>query len=213
MATIVYSKRQFIQRIRQHLANGIPNAEFRPSENEVLLYIDSAIAAAIVNTVYNNAKITGVKEIPEGFLVTTTLGALTQNTSTLEWYADLPQPPLSLPLGESVSNVSFANGGMITPISNKRVPYREMMPIFPGTRYRVVGGRIYLKSYDGSSLVNETIEVEMLATRTTDVDEPMAVSDDVMSTVFDMVIQRCMQRFGVPQDILKDNLTPGNKSS
>lgn len=213
MATIVQSKRMFIERVRRHLANNFPNSEFALSENEVLLYIDSALAASIVGTIYNNAKITGVMETPEAFLVTTQLGALTQNTSSLEWYADLPQPPLSMPLGYSITNINFSNGGMISMIKNKRVPYREYLPIMPGTRARVEGGRVYLKNSDGSSLYGQTVEVQMIANRTTDIDEPMNVADDVMETVFNMVIQKCVQRFGVPQDIILDGLAPGNKSS
>lgn len=213
MALIPQSKRQFVERVLRHLANNFPNAEFGISENEVLLYVDSALAAAITNTIMNGAKITGIKETPEAFIVSTTLGALTQNASTLEWYASLPQPPLSLPLGTSVTNVCFSNGAMIPLIKSKRTAYRSFLPTIPGTTARIMGGTIYLKTYDGGSLYGESIEVEMIQNRTSDLDAEMNVADDVMDAVFSLVITRCLQRFGVPQDIIKDNLPPGSKAS
>lgn len=211
--SVTYTKRLFIERVMRHLANEFPTTEFSITTNEMMLYVDSAIAASIVGATYNNAKLTGILETPEAFVVTTELGPLTWNTKTDEWYAELPQPPLSLPLGHSITNIAFEDGSPIFMIKIKRVPYLKFLPRPTGCSARVEGGTVYIKQNGGGSLANEAISVTMLANRTSDLDTPMDVADDVMEVVFQQVVKTCLQRFGVPLDIVKDELTSGNKSS
>jgi hypothetical protein len=105
---IAYTKKQLIQRIRQHMVDGYPTAEFGSSENEVLLYIDQALAYTLVGQVWNNAKIEGSIAVPEAYITTYALPALQQDNITKEWYSTLPQPPINLPLGYSLTGY-FAN--------------------------------------------------------------------------------------------------------
>src|SRR5712671_1707676 len=104
MASLIqYTKKLLIQRIRQHIANDWPDANFSTSTNEVLLYIDQAIAPTIIGQVYQGAKVEGNLAMPEGYLTTYLLPALTKNSITGYWTSTLPQPPLSLPLGYSIT--------------------------------------------------------------------------------------------------------------
>lgn len=99
MASLIpYTKKLLVQRIRQDLANDFPDSEFEISEREVLLHIDQALAFSIVGQVWNNAKVTGSMDVPEGYLTTYELSSLVQNPNTADWYAALPQSPVSLPL-------------------------------------------------------------------------------------------------------------------
>jgi hypothetical protein len=53
----------------------------------------------------------------------------------------------------------------------------------------------------------------MIRTRTESMDEKLQVADDVVETVFGLVIKRIIERTQMPQDIVDDNLPAGNKAS
>jgi hypothetical protein len=213
-----YSNRTFIQRIKNDLNNDLPNSNFTISDNLILFHIDQAKATAMIGNVYANAKVEGVITMPEGFLTTYLLSTLLKDESTAEWYADLPQPPVSLPLGYSLTDAYFASSvdGLRTtlyPIESKRVPYREHMPMMPGTRYRVVGKRIYAKASNGGQLLGKNLYVTMAKTRSTGLDEELNLPDDVIDAVYNLVMDKMKKRIMNPQDIIQDGLPAGNKSS
>lgn len=209
---ITYSKKMLIERIKRHMADGFPNDEFTMTDNEILLYIDSALAALLVGNVYGLAKVTGAIATPEAYIVTTELDALIQDNVTGEWYATLPQTPISLPLGYSITNVYFGTEPVL-PIKTQRVAFRDFMPKPIGSSYRVKGNNIYVKAKDNSALAPYTLYVDMVSTRTSDVNESMNVPDDIIQSVFDTVVERCIKRLAMPKDIVKDYLGAGNKSS
>lgn len=215
---IVYSKLQLIQRIKQHIANGFPSYSFSATNNEVLLYIDTAIAFTIVGQCYAGAKLSGSLEMPEGWLITYQLAPLVQDRVSKFWYSSLPQPPLSLPLGYSITDVRFGDlvlgkSKTVMPIKTKRVAYRENMPIPFGVRYWVEGSKIWLAASNGQSLLNQNVYVQMPATRTTDINAPMNMLDDAIELIFKNVTDKLIQRMQIPKDIIQDNLPAGNKSS
>lgn len=214
---VTYSRKMFIQRIRKHLNNGYANDAWATSDREIMLYIDQAIAFGIVGQAWNNAKLTGVMEVPEAYLITYQLLALTQDPVLMEWYATLPQPPVSLPLGYSINQVYSATTAMgkginFLPIKGKRVGYREFMPMPSGGSYRVENNTIWLKSNDGYPLLNIPIYVQMPTSRTSDITQNMNLPDDVIQIIFDTVVQRLIQRYSQPKDIVHDDLPAGNNS-
>ena len=100
------------------------------------------------------------------------------------------------------------------PVSAKRSSYRNLMPQFPGISYRVNNGQeIRLKAYQNATLYNNTIFVEMPISRTDDKNATMNLPDNIISLVFERVVQKCLQRYNIPQDIIDDNLPAGNKTS
>lgn len=215
---VPYNRKQLIERIIKHLADGFPNDSFAASANEINLYIDQAVAFSIVGKAYENAKIEGVLAVPEAFEVTYNLGIMLQDDNTNEWYATLPQPPLSLPLGYSIADVYFILPGMgrsesAFPIKNKRVPYRNYMPIPTGTSYRTENSIIWVKGSQGQPLSGGSLYVQMPVNRGTDLTAPMNMPDDVIMSVFDSVVKELAQRYQLPKDIIKDSLPAGNKSS
>lgn len=212
---IAYTKKMLVQRLRQHLANDYPNDEFSISEREMLLYIDQALAFNVVGQVYAGAKVLGTLEVPEGFLTTYELATLVQNSVTGDWYATLPQPPISLPLGYSITRAYFAdatNGVSqeILPIKAKRAAYRNLMPRPAGAEYRINGSVMYITANDGQPLFNYTVYVEMIKTRTDSIDEVLQMPDDAIEWVFNNVFQKCVQRFQMPKDVILDDIGPGN---
>ena len=215
---LLFSWLQLIQRAKRHINNDFPGADFNISDNEVLLYINDAMSFGLVGQVYNGAKLTGVMEVPEAYLVTFLLPALQQDITTRKWYSTLPQPPLSLPLGYSINRVYFAdsiNGEGIdcSMIKAKRVGRRINMPLQYGVRVWVENKRILFAASDGSSLLSKTAYVQMPSTRAVNITDIINLPDDAVEVVFTKVIMKLKERLQLAQDIIQDDIASGNKSS
>jgi hypothetical protein len=211
---IQYTKKLLVQRIKQHIADGYPSEDFSSSENEILLYVDQALASTIVGQTYSGAKVEGSLVVPDAYYTTYKLPSLAQDNVTSYWYTTLPQPPLSLPLGYSIDNVYFANpvngrGMNVFLIKAKRVAYRENMPMPFGVRAWVEGNTLYLMASDGTSLLNQDLYARMASSRTASVDDVMNVPDDAIATIFDNVVQKLIQRMQLQKDVVKDDLPSG----
>ena len=215
---IAYTKQQLVQRIRQHIVNDFPSSEISVTENEVLLYIDQAVAFNMVGQVWNMAKIEGNIAMPESYLTTYHLSALSQDALTNEWYSTLPQPPVSLPLGYSITDVypvlaGSGRGDSFFPIKSKRTSYRNFMATMPGGRYKISGSKIILEASDGGSLLGYTFYVEMAKTRTESMSEALNLPDDAIESIFSNVVAKLKDRLQMPKDIIADDISSGNKSS
>lgn len=218
MAQLTYSKAQLIERIQKHLSNGFPGSDWKITTNEMLLYIDSNIPFVLKNQMFELAKVNGVLETIEAYLVTYNYTITSQDTNTKEWYVTLAQPPLALPTGYDLTQVYIANpsdgksqNGF--PIKVKRVPYRNYMAKPSGFSYRISGQTLYMQVSDGSSLYNQNLFVEQPVSRTTDINAAMNLPDDALEMLFNKVVATILQRYQVPQDVIQDNLAPGNKTS
>ncbi len=215
---IAYTKKQLIQRIRQHIANDFPSADFSTTENETLLYIDQALAFNLVGQVYAQAKIEGNIAVPEAYLTTYLLPALQQDSVTKQWYTTLPQPPISLPIGYSIDRGYFANsadglGKNVFFIKAKRVAYRNSMPRPQGVNASIEGSKIILDASDGSSLLGQNFYVRMASTRTSSLSDTMNVPDDALEMIFNNVVMKLKDRLQLPKDVIQDDISAGNKSS
>jgi hypothetical protein len=215
---IAYTKQSLIERIRRHVANDFPASSFSTSENEVLLYIDQALAFLMVGQTYQMAKVEGNLAVPEGWLTTYNVSIPSVDIPSGYWYCTLPQPPVSLPLGYSINRVYAAQAGSgqgidFFPIKAKRVGYRKYMPMPEGARYWVDGSKLWLAANDGSSLLSYTIYVNMVKTRTESLSEVMNIPDDAIEGIFNNVVQKLVHRLQLPKDIIVDDISAGNKSS
>ena len=215
---LVYSWRTLIQRIRRHINNGFPGADNKVTENEYLLYVNEAMSFGLIGQVYAGAKITGYIEVPEAYIVNLLLPELQQDKVTRYWYSTLPQPPLSLPLGYSINRVYFANendgiGVDCIAIKAKRVGRRKDMPMQFGVRYWVENSRIWLAASNGTSLLNQPLYVSMPSTRAANLTDVINLPDDAIEMIVSKVLVRMKERLQLPQDIIKDDLPAGNKTS
>lgn len=218
MAISTHTKKIFIERLKRDLNNNFPSGDFSISDNEILLVIDQSLAYSMVGNVYNMAKLEGTITTPEAYLSRYNITGLTQDSNTGEWYATLPQPPVSLPLGYSITDVFFSQSAYgvsqpVLPIEAKRVPYRQYMPLPTGIRYYVKGNIIYLKESKGASLQGQNLFVEMAKTRTTDINEEMNLPDDVIETIYNLSMDKLRKRIMNPQDTIQDNLPAGPKTN
>jgi hypothetical protein len=209
----------FLQRIRKHVSDTrLISDSFSASDKEILLYIDSALAVTMVGQVYNNAKIEGNIAVPEAYLTTYSLASPVSDPDTGYWFSSLPQPPVSLPLGYSINRVYFTNPEFgvsqdAIPIKAKRLAYRGNLPMPTGVRYWVENLLLWMAASNNQSLANMNLKVQMVKTRTDNINEDMALPDDAIEGIFTRVVQSLVQRYGLPQDIIKDDLPSGNKSS
>lgn len=218
MAALQYTKRSLIQRIEKHLNDGFPGEDWPVTTNEMLLYIDAALPVVMKGQMFELAKVTGFLEVPEAYLVTYSYTISNQNANTLEWYVTLAQPPLALPTGYDITSVYIADPSSgrsqnAYPISAKRKAYRNYMPKPSGFFYRVETQTMLLETADGSSLLGYNLQVQMPISRTTDLDAVMSMPDDAIEMVVDKVIAKILQRYQIPQDVVKDGLPAGNKTS
>lgn len=212
---IAYTKKMLVQRLRQDIANDFPDAEFAFSEKETLLHIDQALAFNAVGQVYAGAKVLGTLEVPEGYLTRYLLATLIQDQITSEWYATLPQPPVSLPLGYSITRAYFASTEFgvsqeILPIKAKRAAYRNNMPRPAGAEYKINNSTIYITANDGSPLYGLSVYVEMLNTRTSSITETLNLPDDHIEQIYNLAYQKLVQRYKMPKDVLVDDIGAGN---
>lgn len=213
---ITYTKKLLAQRLRQDIANDFPDDEFAFSEREALLHIDQALAFNAVGQVYAGAKVLGTLEVPEGYLTRYALSALVQDTVTGEWYATLPQPPVSLPLGYSITRAYFASAEFgvsqeILPIKAKRAAYRNNMPRPAGAEYKVSNGSIiYITANDGFPLAGLQVYVEMLNTRTSSMTDVLNLPDDAIEGIYNLAYQKLVQRYKMPKDVITDDIGAGN---
>jgi hypothetical protein len=211
---IAYTKKQLVERIKRHIANGWPTSTFSASDFEVLLYIDQAAAFTVVGQMYNMAKVEGNLATPEAWLTTYTLSTLSNDAPSGYWYSTLPQPPVSLPLGYSINRVYAAEAGSgqsqeLLPIKAKRVGYRKNMPLPGGARYWVTGSKIWMGMSDGSSMLDYTVYVEMIKTRTESLTETLNLPDDAIEAIFQNVVGKLIQRMQLPKDVVTDDLPSG----
>ncbi len=213
-----YTKRAFVERVVKHLNDDFPGEDWKITSSEILMYIDSGIPSVLKTQAYENAKITGLLEIPEAYLVNFQFTISSKDDNTKEWYVTLPQTPLELPTGYDITNVFLAdptNGRSRNgfPIKNKRVAYRDYMPKPTGFFYRLEGQKMFMKATDGASLLNYNLNVQMPVSRTSDLDDPMNLPDGAIEPLFQKTVSLILQRYQIPQDIVQDNLPAGNKSS
>lgn len=217
MAIVPYTKKMLLQRIQKHMANGFPNDAFATSQKEIILYIDQAISFLIVGKAYEIAKIEGSLEVPEAFLVTFNLGSPTQDSVTGNWSSVLPQTPLSLPIGYSITHVYFANSSEgqsldVFPIKNKRLGFRNYMPKPTGCFYWVENNTLWLAANNGQPLSQQTLYVQMPVSRTEDMNDNMAIPDDIIQPVFDTVVKELTNRYMMPKDVVNDDLPAGSNN-
>lgn len=217
---IPYNWKQLIQRIRKHLNNGFPNDSYTTSDNEILLYINQANAFGLVGQVWMGAKVTGIMEVPDGYMATVLLPPLAEDLVTGDWITTLPQPPIGLPLGYSINRIYSAGPGNqgnqdFFMIKANRVGRRANMPMPGGIRAWVDYTNATIlrcRASDNQPLLGKPVYVQMPITRTTDITLPMNLPDDAIEGIFNSVVMQLTKRYQEPKDVINDDLPAGNNT-
>lgn len=212
---VPYSKNMFIELIRNFLSNGYAGDAFAISDNEILLHIDQSVSDKIPQLTYKNAQIEGVIEVPDAFLITFLLTALQLDAPTGYWYSTLPQAPLSLPSGYDINRAYTAQSKYgpsedFFRIESKRLGYKRYLPMMPGIYFWVENNKIWFMASNNILLNGIPVYVQMPTGRTSDLDAPLNMPDDIIMMCFNEVIQQLLERFKVPRDNIVDSEPSGN---
>jgi len=215
---ISYTPQMLVERTKKHINDGFPGNDWNVSDNEILLYLYSAIPSIMKGQMFENAKVGGILDTPEAYLVTYQFNVTSKNAATNEWYVTLPQTPLALPNGYQITDAyisaaGFGRGQAINFVSAKRVSYRSNLPQAPVVYGRIENNKAYFYAYNGASLLNQTLNIQMPISRFTDVTEVLRIPDDTIQGMFEYAVKSILQRYSIPKDIIEDSLPAGNKSS
>jgi hypothetical protein len=204
------NKNQLIERVQRYLSNGLVSDDFAPSKNEISLYINDAIAAVVTKTAKGNYGLDAVLSVPEGVLSRFSFTSFTKDSGTGEWYVTLPDAPLSLPLGYSISDVYFTGtkgrGIPCYAVNQKAESYFRNLPRPTAAYYYIEGGKMYL--CDINLLATDlTLKVVMVSPSSTNDDSTINLSPDLVQEVFNIVVAQMTQRFATMK---VDNNNDGN---
>lgn len=203
------TRKILIEQIRRIFYGGVPNDDATLSEKEVNVYINEAIAyMAKVN--YSDAiKLDGIENISDSFYATFKNLSITRDSDTGYYSLDLPQVPLGLSRGYSISTVTFPTSTGLAkspiPISPRELDYVDQLKQPPSKIfYWSEGKKLWFKSY--TNLVGKFAIVRMVSTETSDMDAEVNVPQEYITDIINMVLSQLKIRKGTPEDAVNDGV-------
>ena len=203
------TRKILIEQIRRIFYGGVPNDDATLSEKEVNVYINEAIAyMAKVN--YSDAiKLDGIENISDSFYATFKNLSITRDLDTGYYSLDLPQVPLGLSRGYSISTVTFPTSTGLAkspiPISPRELDYVDQLKQPPSKIfYWSEGKKLWFKSY--TNLVGKFAIVRMVSTETSDMDAEVNVPQEYITDIINMVLSQLKIRKGTPEDTVNDGV-------
>lgn len=203
------TRKILIEQIRRIFYGGVPNDDATLSEKEVNVYINEAIAyMAKVN--YSDAiKLDGIENISDSFYATFKNLSITRDSDTGYYSLDLPQVPLGLSRGYSISTVTFPTSTGLAkspiPISPRELDYVDQLKQPPSKIfYWSEGKKLWFKSY--TNLVGKFAIVRMVSTETSDMDAEVNVPQEYITDIINMVLSQLKIRKGTPEDTVNDGV-------
>lgn len=205
------TRQQLIDRIFRFYYDGIPSDDASLSNNEVDLYINDAIASVMNKQAMDAYNITGIMQVPEGYVTTYTIPTPSLNDLTGFYYSTIPHPPFGLPGDNGVSSVFFGGGmGMSKPILHVKpneVDYFTSMPMPPQAAfYWIEGNKIYFWCRTDITHISDTIYIRMSSNVQSDNSTILNIPPDAVELVFTDVIQKLLPRKNIRQDNVNDGI-------
>jgi hypothetical protein len=210
---MIVTTNQMIDRVRRGYYNNFPSDDSVLSDNELLLHINDAVAVVATKQANESYAITGIVNVPEGYLTTYKLTSFTKDADTGYYTSSLPHPPFGLPQNSGINSVFFTGvKGQSKPIlyvSANEVDYFRSMPHPPTAAYYwIEGATLFL--WVKTNLTSTTkVSVRMATHITSSLDASINVPPDAISMVYDLVMQKIMAR----KNIIADNITDGTERS
>jgi hypothetical protein len=203
------TRKVLIEQIRRIFYGGVPNDDATLSEKEVNVYINEAIAyMAKVN--YSDAiKLDGIENISDSFYATFKNLSITRDSDTGYYSLDLPQVPLGLSRGYSISTVTFPTSTGLAkspiPISPRELDYVDQLKQPPSKIfYWAEGKKLWFKSW--TNLVGKFAIVRMVSTENSDIDAEINVPQEYITDIINMVLSQLKIRKGTPEDTVNDGV-------
>jgi hypothetical protein len=207
---MIVSTQNMIDRVRRAYYNDFPNDQSVLSDNEILLHINDVVAQVATKQANDAYTITGIVNVPDGYLTTFKITSFTRDADTGYYYSSLPHPPLGLVQNSGVNSVFFTGiKGQSRPVlyvSANEVDYFRNMAHPPNAAYYwIEGGTLFM--WVKSMLPTGTkVSVRMATHVTSNLDASINVPPDAVGMVFDLVMQKLLQRKSIPQDNLTDGV-------
>jgi len=210
---MIVTTNQMIDRVRRTYYNDYPDDASVLSDNELLLHINDAVAVVATKQANESYAITGVVNVPEGYLTTYKITSFTKDADTGYYTSTLPHPPFGLPQNSGVSSVFFAGSkGPSKPIlyiSANEVDYFRSMPYPPQAAYYWIEGTTLYMWVKTDLPSTSKVYIRMATHVTSSLDASINVPPDAISMVYDLVMQKLMAR----KNIVSDKITDGIERS
>ena len=207
------TKNQLIERIKRAYYNDFSSDVAVITENEISLYINDAIALAIDKQTNEGYAITGILEIPDGYITTYSLPNLTADPITGYFYTTIPHPPMGITNSTGISSVFFSNLGTVSEpalyVSQREVNFFKKVPHRPSKIYYwIEGARLVVWSKVNLSTTTATINITMATNISQDGNTVLNVPPDAVDFVFETVMRRLFPRKNMTQENINDGNSP-----
>jgi hypothetical protein len=201
---MLISTQNMVDRVRRTYYNDYPDDSSVLTDNEILLFINDAVAAAITKQTNEEYAVTGIMSVPEGYISSFQLNSFTKNADTGFYTATLPHPPIGLPGNSGVQSCFFiGTKGQSKPIlyvSPNEVDFFRFMPNPPHAAYYWIEGNTIYFFVKSNLPTGSKINVRMATHITNNLDASINVPPDAVDFVYSMVLQRLLQRKGINSD-------------
>lgn len=205
---MICTVQQMVDRVRRAYYNDYPNDNSVLSDNELLLYINDAVASVATKQANEAYTVTGVVSIPEGYLTTYKITSFTKDVDTGYYTSTLPHPPFGLPQNSGVNSVFFTGvKGQSKPIlyvSANEVDYFRGMPYPPNAAYYWIENTTLFLWVKSLLPTGTKVSVRMATHVTNSLSAPINVPPEALSMVFDLVMQKIMPRQNIAEDAIVD---------
>lgn len=198
------TKAQMIELIQRDLNNGLPFDDAQVTDNEISLWLGQAIATVMEERYRKDAEIESIIYMNDYYYATFKNRVVSKDSDTGYYYICLPQIPLGLPRGISISGVYFKSSeGQLTEtviqISPQEIDIMNSLPMPKSKIYGWSEGDLfYMISY--KNIKDLKAIVRMVTSQFNDTDD---VPDNIGVQAADLVIRRLKARTNV-QDISND---------
>lgn len=195
------TRQNIIDEIRQIIYNGPPNDDAVITPEMVNLHLNEAIAMSVKKTFADSYQIDAVGNIPDGFYIT--YGGLKplQDPVTKYYTLTLPQVPLSLPRGQSISNAVFYSLSNIKK-EGSRISPREIALMFEvpldtdEIYYWVEQKTMYI--WSAKDISSFTAFVRMAYSQNSDMSSEINCPDDMLANIKQYCLQILMTMHNNP---------------
>lgn len=205
---MVVTTSQMIDRVRRAYYNNYPSDASVLTDNEILLYINDAVATAITKQTNENYAVTGIMSVPEGYITTFQITSLIKNEDTGFYSASIPHPPLGLADSSGIQSCFFVGiKGQSKPVihvSPNEVDFFRFMPSPPlAAFYWIEGSTLFI--FAKTNLPSTTkLNIRMTTMITSDLSSPINVPPDAIDFVYTTVFAKLVQRKSINSDDILD---------
>jgi hypothetical protein len=205
--------KNFADLVLRRITNDFGNAEITVTSNEVYAYLFPAIGQVITTTANQYYAAEGVFPDLNSFQITYKFACsgLTKDIDTGDFYLTLNQIPLGLPEGVSIKSPTLiGNGTKSFPLIyvagySRNYALKMPTPAYGGYWYNE-GSKLTIISGEDLIASGLKLSITMLSSKGQAETDTMNLTDEAFASVFDLVVNKLMQRIMTPKDTTNDGV-------